>query len=567
MNKHFPARMRSGVLIAAVSVLLQSCLSTPEKPYYVSYADDRAIQYEIEKTRKVLSDHPVEALARARALVDNSSGYSDVESLYSEASRKVRSELDLAVESGRWSDAIRYYRSLAALGMKSDAWTESQLINGRNQSWKNEGNRTLSELDAPLASTPEDDAPSSEVVSRMIKGTVTVWVDQGLKIESGVGYANRVIGSAFYIDQRGYLITNYHVISSEVDPSYEGYSRLYVKTPQDPDLRIPARVIGWDPVLDLALLKVEIDPPAIFSLGSSAGLKTGHRIYAIGSPAGLEQTLTSGIVSALNRRLLSLGSVLQIDAPINQGNSGGPIVDEAGLVQAVVFAGIETYEGLNFAIPVEYLRVILPVLYEGGKVSHSWFGVYGKSIALPGTSAPGGVSVVYSVPGSPAEIAGIPQGAVVTALNGQPVKNLEDLQYALIRERPGTIVRVTGIPALTGELEQEYRDWFVMVDKRPERPGSLIFERDIESRALLPIMGLDLERVGNSKKYMVRSVVRGSVADESGFSEQDVVEIRNLDVQHKDGYVALQLYTKRRKSGYLDAFIGLSASLDSPSYF
>ncbi|MBN2811803.1 MAG: PDZ domain-containing protein, partial [Spirochaetales bacterium] len=176
-------------------------------------------------------------------------------------------------------------------------------------------------------------------------------------------------------------------------------------------------------------------------------------------------------------------------------------------------------------------------------------------------------SVVYSVPGSPAEIAGIPQGAVVTALNGQPVKNLEDLQYALIRERPGTIVRVTGIPALTGELEQEYRDWFVMVDKRPERPGSLIFERDIESRALLPIMGLDLERVGNSKKYMVRSVVRGSVADESGFSEQDVVEIRNLDVQHKDGYVALQLYTKRRKSGYLDAFIGLSASLDSPSYF
>jgi len=124
MNKHFPARMRSGVLIAAVSVLLQSCLSTPEKPYYVSYADDRAIQYEIEKTRKVLSDHPVEALARARALVDNSSGYSDVESLYSEASRKVRSELDLAVESGRWSDAIRYYRSLAALGMKSDAWTK-----------------------------------------------------------------------------------------------------------------------------------------------------------------------------------------------------------------------------------------------------------------------------------------------------------------------------------------------------------------------------------------------------------------------------------------------------------
>ena len=81
----------------------------------------------------------------------------------------------------------------------------------------------------------------------MIKGTVTVWVDRGLRIENGVGYADRVIGSGFFIDPRGYFITNYHVIQSEVDPKYEGYSRLYIKLPGDSDTRVPAKVIGWIP--------------------------------------------------------------------------------------------------------------------------------------------------------------------------------------------------------------------------------------------------------------------------------------------------------------------------------
>ena len=104
-------------------------------------------------------------------------------------------------------------------------------------------------------------------------------------------------------------------------------------------------------MFDLALVKTELTPRMVFQLGTSDQLKVGNRIYAIGSPAGLEQTLTSGIVSAQKRRLLSLGDVLQIDAPINHGNSGGPIVDEAGRVQAVVFAGIESYEGSTSRFP------------------------------------------------------------------------------------------------------------------------------------------------------------------------------------------------------------------------
>jgi S1-C subfamily serine protease len=553
----------AAMLLTAVGMVI-SCATAKNVPS-VSYSSDRSIRYEIETTRSILEKDPVAALARAWALKDNAKGYPEIESLYSDSGKKTRAEFDAAISSGRWSDALVLYRSLETLSMPPEGWTAASISAQMVKAWKDQGNRTLADLDKIAASTPEDEAPSSGIVSSMIKGTVTVWVDRGMRIENGVGYADRVIGSGFFIDSRGYFITNYHVIESEVNPKYEGYSRLFIKLPSDPDTRIPAKVIGWDPILDLALIKTELDPPAVFQLGSSEDLKVGNKIYAIGSPAGLEKTLTSGIVSAQKRRLLSLGDVLQIDAPINHGNSGGPIVDEAGRVQAVVFAGIEPYEGLNFAIPVEYLRLILPALYAGGKISHPWLGAWGKSVAFPGSSENAAVMVVYELPGSPCEIAGIPEGAVITAINGKSVKTLEDLQSLIIRENVRTIVRVTGIP--TGLDGGPSRDWFVMLDSRPEVPGQKIFDSDIESHAILPVFGLDLAKVGSTKQYSVRSVVRGSIADESGFSTQDVVEINDVDVNVKDETVSLQLLAKKRKAGYLDSFIGLTASLDSPSYF
>ena len=197
---------------------------------------------------------------------------------------------------------------------------------------------------------------ASHSVSDYISGTVTIWVDLGIHVSKGLGYANRAIGSGFFIDRSGYIVTNYHVIQSEVDPEYEGYSRLYIKLSSDPETRIPARVVGWDPLLDLALLKTEIDAPYVFPLGSSIELDVGEKIYAIGAPAGLDWTITSGIVSAKGRRLLTMGPVMQIDAAINAGNSGGPILDENGNVEAIAFAGVLEHQGLNFAIPIEYLK-------------------------------------------------------------------------------------------------------------------------------------------------------------------------------------------------------------------
>jgi S1-C subfamily serine protease len=533
----------------------------------VSYSSERSILYEIDKARKSLDTNPVEALARACALKGNTKGYAQVEELYADAGARAKTEFDAAVAAGRWSDALSIYRSLSALSIAPSGWDEKRINLNRVSDWEKEGNATLANLATVQKSTPADEAPSPDTVSKMIKGTVTVWVDRGLRVEKGIGYADRVIGSGFFIDSRGYFVTNYHVIESEVNPKYEGYSRLYIKLPSDPDTRIPAKVIGWDPVFDLALVKTEIAPPAVFQLGTSDPLKVGNKIYAIGSPAGLEQTLTSGIVSAQNRRFLSLGDILQIDAPINHGNSGGPIVDEAGRVQAVVFAGIEAYEGLNFAIPVELLRVILPSLYAGGKISHPWFGAYGKTATLPGSPDNAGVTLLYSLPGGPCQIAGIPEGAVIQSMNGQAVSSLEDLQYKIIREEAGTIIKLAGIyadPAGSGMLPGV---WYVMLSPRPEVPGVEIVNRDIESRSMLPFFGMNLERIGHGNTYSIKSIVRGGIADESGFSEQDVVEIRDFRVDLENESVSIQMLAKKRKSGYLDAFIGIGASLDSPSYF
>ncbi|MCG8477506.1 MAG: S1C family serine protease, partial [Spirochaetales bacterium] len=136
----------------------------------------------------------------------------------------------------------------------------------------------------------------------MLAGTVTIWVNRGIRIQNGVGVPDRVIGSGFFVDPRGYLITNYHVISSEVDPEYEGFSRLFIKLPGRPDERVPARVIGYDRIFDLALLKVEIDPAYVFSLSDTRELEPGEAVLALGSPGGLDSTITSGIVSASGRR-------------------------------------------------------------------------------------------------------------------------------------------------------------------------------------------------------------------------------------------------------------------------
>ena len=331
---------------AAFALTICSCNSTQQNDVRTEenfdYTQEDARKAEAERIKKILQTYPSEALWRSILLGD--------EELIEYTSDYLRDFCASSLEQKDYLELYYAYKSMCNAGFEEKV---APVI-------------SKAELDKlyfnqlPGYGIQKSQTPVKNI-SKCIEGTVTVWVDLGIKVQGGMGYADRVIGSGFFIDERGYFVTNHHVIADVVDPKYEGYGKVYIKLAGDEETRIPAKVIGWDKVHDLALLKTEIKPPYVFSLGSSNDLRVGDRVYAIGSPLGLESTLTSGIVSSTNRKLFTTGSVLQIDAAVNSGNSGGPCIDLNGNVQAVVFAGIQKYQGLNFAIPVEYLKQELAV--------------------------------------------------------------------------------------------------------------------------------------------------------------------------------------------------------------
>ena len=269
---------------------------------------------------------PVRALWRSILLADQTVIENSV--LYLEE------QIGQALENKDFYTAKKYYCAIETAGFKSEKYSEEEI-------------NALFASDIPSYNVGKSDSPTPKSISDCMEASVTIWVDRGIKVENGAGYADIIIGSGFFIDERGYLITNYHVIDSMVNPKYEGYSRLYIKLLDDPDTKIPAKVIGYDQLLDLALLKTEITPKYVMKLGSSQNLQIGDKVSAIGTPLGLEGTLTSGIISSVDRKLLSLGNVIQIDAAVNSGNSGGPLIDSSLNVQAVVFAGMLRFQGLN----------------------------------------------------------------------------------------------------------------------------------------------------------------------------------------------------------------------------
>lgn len=528
-----------------------------------AYSPERTLSYNIENIGNLSETNLTQAIVQARLLLADNPDSESVLGLYDGLVGKLQARFNDYYEKKDYLNALSDYNSLTVLGVPPEGITLDKINSGLYSVWSQKNYTSLISLfeGKDKIKAEEGKAPPSEKVSELIDGTVTIWVDRGIRLQQGRGVPERVIGSGFFIEESGYIITNYHVISSEVDPEYEGFSRMYIKLSENDNSRIPAKVVGWDEVLDLALIKAEIKAPYVFSLGSSDDLDVGDVIYAIGSPGGLEKTLTSGIVSSINRRFLSMGSIMQIDAAINQGNSGGPIIDQKGRVQAVVFAGIENFEGLNFAIPVEYLKLILPYLFEGGEVSHPWIGAYGQNyrdVADTGDVFTG-AEILYTLPGSPSDLGGITEPLKIVSCNGRKIYSLQDLQNNIISFMPGTIIKLTDF---------EGKEYFVSMDKRPDLPGKEILEKDVKERAFIPLFGMKLDYTGGKlwPRYTINTVIPGGIADESGLSVLDPITIRKVDVDEDSGYVFIQFDIKKRKGGYMEVVLALAAPLDSPDY-
>ncbi len=588
---------------AAASLVLLSCASAADR----LQPPRSAVEVRLDDIASLLHDDPERAIhllgsfgaryggegAAAGELDAETARRS--EELFKAATAALQSKRDAAADERRWNDAASLTRSLMALGNgeTGSRLADYRLSEARDLLAKGEDLaaflaaaeahrvRPLSAADAAAfleravaarqrrtaafflaAAVAAGASPSADAraycegrdsPSEMIKGVATVWVDRGIKIERGRGSPDRVIGSAFFVDKGGLLVTNYHVISSEVDPAYEGYSRLYIRLGDAASPRLPAKVVGWDRAMDLAVLKADVVPGYVFSVLDGVAPTVGSKVYAIGSPGGLEKTVTAGIVSAAGRRFLQIGDVVQIDAAVNHGNSGGPVVDEDGRLAGVVFAGIEQFEGLNFAVPSARLAAALPAMLRGGKAERPWLG-----LAL--SEERDDVQIVYVAPGTPASDQLVAENVSLVALGDLEVSarrgaGITALQDALYSRTPGELVALR---------TSDGKSRIVATSARPPLPLVAAAKVDTRERVAAPLFGLILAPGGSPSSFSVKRVLRGSVADEAGLSENDPISIRRFRIDEESGIAAMEVSVKKRRMGYLETTMSLPALVDSP---
>ncbi len=239
------------------------------------------------------------------------------------------------------------------------------------------------------------------------------------------GFRARGEGSGFIFNYEGYILTNAHVISgSDVIQVGLKDGQLY-----------RAKVIGIDEAMDIGLIKIDTkEPLPVLPLGHSSKLKIGEWVMAIGSPFGLEQTVTVGIVSAKKRSLgySNFDDFIQIDAPINPGNSGGPLINTRGEVVGINTMVLSRGQGLGFSLPIDLVKKVLPELKKKGKVERSWLGVVIREITIDikellKLPIAHGAYIVQIVKDSPAQKAGLKEGDVVTEFNGTPIATSREL--------------------------------------------------------------------------------------------------------------------------------------------
>ena len=271
------------------------------------------------------------------------------------------------------------------------------------------------------------------------------------------------LGSGFVIDKAGHIVTNFHVV--------RGAAKIFVSfSGQD---QLAGTVVGSDPSTDVAVLKIRAQASALnpLELGNSDALRVGDSVYAIGNPFGYTRTLTSGIVSALQRQIkapnsLTIDNVIQTDASINHGNSGGPLLDAAGRVIGVtsqIYAenSQQGNLGIGFAVPVNTVRNIAAQIISTGKVAHAYLGVETAPITpeltklyhLPAS----GLIIQAVVGGGPAKRAGLAGGStnvvvngesyrlggdVIVGVDGAPVSAFEQLRDAIARKQPGDTIKL-----------------------------------------------------------------------------------------------------------------------------
>jgi serine protease Do len=350
-------------------------------------------------------------------------------------------------------------------------------------------------------------------------------------------FKQRGLGSGFIIDTAGHILTNNHVVARAEE----------IEVTLSDDTSFPARVVGRDPETDLALIKIDTARklPSL-SLGNSDNLEVGDWVVAVGSPFGLGNTVTAGIVSAKYRRIGAsvYDDFIQTDASINPGNSGGPLLNREGEVIGIntaIFSRSGGNIGIGFAVPANIAKDLLPQLKEG-KVVRGWLGVGIQELTPElreklGIAAERGALVSQVTTGGPADKAGIRRGDVITAFDGKKIDEVRDLPYMVARmpvgaQVPVEITRKNSSRTLTveiGELDEGGRASAGQTGDETPNLGIVVREitPDLAERHDLPV----------EEGLAVVQVAPGSAAAEAGLTRGDViVEVEQQPVVSIEGF-------------------------------
>lgn len=400
----------------------------------------------------------------------------------------------------------------------------TQVLERRGAKGKGKGGRTPYDQDDPM----------QDFFDRFFDGQ-----------KDGPPQAERSLGSGVIVDKKGFILTNNHVV--------EQATKIQVQLNNDAT-KYTAKLVGVDEETDLAVIKIEPSRELpVAKLGNSDGVQVGDWVLAIGSPFGLNATVTAGIISAKDRGGVGrqFQRFLQTDAAINPGNSGGPLVDLAGEVIGIntaIITGSRGYEGVGFALPSTVAINVYNQLVAQGRVTRGSIGVSfmeergTNPITLKQLGASNGVVIENVEPGSPAEKAGLKAADVITSVNGAPVKTGNDLVNPIATAPIGAKVKVTYV------RDGAQKETYVVVEDRTHvfrNTAGHIADQPGEAAPVefgLRVEGLTPERavragMEGQKGVLVTDIDPASFADDLGFARGDVIaEINREPINSVDDY-------------------------------
>ncbi len=377
------------------------------------------------------------------------------------------------------------------------------------------------------------------------KNTAMIISDRGTKIENNRIIPDISIGTGFFID-KDKVITNYHVVNTE--------GKKYILSIKIDSVTVPAKIILFDELMDLAILEVNYENKNFKYFKLADSLKIGDEVIASGNPYGLSFSNTKGIVSNLDRKFLQIGKVIQVDTPLNPGNSGGPTFKPDFELVGIAFASISNTQNLNFILPLSYFFDVLTNLFINIEVERSWLGFYFFDENLIYQSKG---TINYNILN---KIAGNNKLDKIKFLYPSTDNVDEKEIYYILQSYISILPRSSFVPmSYNGTI------LFLLAERRPKYPISFILNNDDINNVLSVIFDSKLYKEGDF--YKIEKLFNSEISIFYGIYQGDMIKILSYSINQQKKFVIINFVIRQVKFGNVQKQLAISISFDQPGFF